>query len=441
VIDIEGDGYPYFEWYTQDPKLGLEVYTLGYPLGDPNYTQHRGIVSKKQANVQTNWTDVEEVLEHDAQINPGNSGGPLVNDQGRVVGINYAFYDQANQFYAITYKEAGPILDKLMEGDNVLAIGVNGEAFITDDGYSGVWVYSVASGSPADKAGVRAGDVIEELEGITIANDGTMAEYCDVLRGHTADDVLSLKVWRTGTGEILEGQVNGRALEVTDDSGVNLAGDTGETETGQTETGGTTGEPFLDEFDGNLDDWLQWNVAGDPNKNFIQQLNGKLKWKVPSAETYAYVENQTHYYGDVFVEAHFNTVSGGRNGMALTCRSSDAGWYELRVSNRGMYAGSYEVYRYDPELKRQGRNPYVRLTRNERNYTKDIVNGFHSNTVGFLCTGNEFYVTINDVLQPNTGDKPITDNVLTEGYVGLGAMSFSDGSVEIEVDWFSSSAP
>jgi len=48
VIDIEGDGYPYLDWYTEKPELGLTVYTLGYPLGDPNFTRHKGEISRRR---------------------------------------------------------------------------------------------------------------------------------------------------------------------------------------------------------------------------------------------------------------------------------------------------------------------------------------------------------------------------------------------------------
>ena len=90
VIDIEGDGFPYLDWYDQPIKVGLDVYTAGFPLGDPEYTLTKGIVSKESADGETNWASVDSVIMHDATINPGNSGGPLVDQDGKVVGINYA---------------------------------------------------------------------------------------------------------------------------------------------------------------------------------------------------------------------------------------------------------------------------------------------------------------------------------------------------------------
>jgi len=90
VIDVEGEGYPYLEWYTGEIKPGMEVYTAGFPLGDPEYTLTNGIISKANANGETSWASVDAVIEHNARIRGGNSGGPLVTSDGKVVGINFA---------------------------------------------------------------------------------------------------------------------------------------------------------------------------------------------------------------------------------------------------------------------------------------------------------------------------------------------------------------
>ncbi|WP_162924347.1 S1C family serine protease [Rubrobacter indicoceani] len=222
VIDLEGEGYPYFDWHTGDIETGLDIYAAGFPLGDPEFTLTRGIVSKAEADGETAWASVDNVIEHDATINPGNSGGPLVDENGKVVGINYAgstndvASGEANQYFAISEAEALDTIEQLRSGKNVNSIGVNGEAVIAEDeSVSGVYVYSVESGSPADRAGVRGGDFITRLEGKTLADDGTMADYCDVLRSNAAEDTLSLEVYRYETDEILEGQLNGRPLEAT----------------------------------------------------------------------------------------------------------------------------------------------------------------------------------------------------------------------------------
>lgn len=238
VIDIDGEGFPYMEWYAGSIGVGLDVYTAGFPLGDPEYTLTRGIVSKAQAGGETSWASVDYVLEHDATINPGNSGGPLVDANGKIVGVNYAGASSVNQYFAIARDEAIRVIDQLRQGQDVTSIGVNGTAVSDGEGLTGIWVASVKSGSPADNAGILAGDIILSLEGLILATDGTMADYCDILRGHNSADVLNVEVLRYDTQEVLEGQLNGQALEqsfsfaaAVGEEVTNDTGDTGSTDT------------------------------------------------------------------------------------------------------------------------------------------------------------------------------------------------------------------
>ncbi len=431
LIDIEGEGFTYFDWFTDDIELGLQVYALGYPRGDPEFTRHQGFISKKQATAYTNWTDVSSVVEHDAIINPGSSGGPLVTAEGKVVGINYASNATDNRYLAITYKEALPVLEDLKAGKDVLAVGINGEAWLFEDGSSGIWIYSVTSGSPADKAGMRAGDFLMEMEGITLAKEGTLSEYCGILRGKPEGAVLGVKVVRIRTGEVLEGQINGRQLEVIDNFSAQPSG----------QSGSTSAEGYFDEsFDGDLSNWSQFVAAGDASKEFVEVYNDALRFDMPSPETYAYVENPANFYRDVYVEAEFSTLQGGRNGMAVICRASADGWYEVRMSTVGNYAGAYEVYRYDPALRERKLNPYFRLLPTERSYTRDIKTGFNKNTLGLLCSGNSLVIYINGVEQ-TAHKKEIIDDVLSEGTVGVGVMSFSGGKVLVDVTRVTTQAP
>ena len=211
LIDLEGEGYQYLDWHEGPINVGLEVYSAGYPLGEPQFTLTRGIVSKEETGGETYWASVDYVIEHDATINPGNSGGPLLDADGKVVGVNYRVRE-TDQYFAIGRDLAVDILDDLENGQDVESLGINGEAFVTED-FSGTWVYSVESGSPADKAGVEGGDIVTMLEGLILASDGTMSDYCDILRSHSADDTLDIEVLRYGSGEVLTGQINGRELE------------------------------------------------------------------------------------------------------------------------------------------------------------------------------------------------------------------------------------
>lgn len=216
VIDVEGEGYPYLEWYNGEIRPGLEVYAAGFPLGDPEYTLTKGIVSKASANGETSWASVDAVIEHDARIRGGNSGGPLVTGDGKVVGINFAGIESTDQNFAILSTRAQKIIETLREGEDIESIGINGQAVVADDGsISGIWVASVKSGSPADKTGIQGGDILTSMEGLLLATDGTMADYCDILRSRNPNDTIAVEVLRFASEEYLEGQLNGRELETS----------------------------------------------------------------------------------------------------------------------------------------------------------------------------------------------------------------------------------
>ncbi len=213
LIDVEGADFPYLAWYDEEIETGLDVYAAGYPLGDPTFTLTRGIVSKERASGKTNWAAVDDVLEHDANTNPGSSGGPLVTEDGRVVAVNYAGRADTRQQFAIAARKARRVVEQLMEGRDVESLGINGQAVTSDEGFSGIWVAAVKSGSPADKTGIQAGDVLTKLEGLVLATDGSMGDYCDILRSHLPSDTLSVEVLRYSSQETLAGQINGRQLE------------------------------------------------------------------------------------------------------------------------------------------------------------------------------------------------------------------------------------
>ncbi|NJN55829.1 MAG: trypsin-like serine protease [Anaerolineae bacterium] len=242
VIDIDGDNYPYMAWYDGAVDVGLDVYAAGFPLGNPEFTLTRGIVSKARAGGETGWASVDDVIEHDATINPGNSGGPLVTADGRLVAVNYAGLSETNQYFAIAQSQALPVIEKLQQGEDYLSIGVNGTAVNDGQGLSGIWVSSVKSGSPADEAGVNGGDIITSLEDLILATDGSMADYCDILRSHDAADKLSIEVLRFSSQEVLEGQLNGRELEQTFSFAQTLEEEANNTNSGS--SGSTSGTAY-----------------------------------------------------------------------------------------------------------------------------------------------------------------------------------------------------
>ncbi|MBI9050649.1 MAG: hypothetical protein JEZ00_14605 [Anaerolineaceae bacterium] len=204
-----------------------------------------------------------------------------------------------------------------------------------------------------------------------------------------------------------------------------------------------TGDPYyVDEFDEDTASWYTWVVAGDASKNFTQTKPGTILFSLPSSETYAYMANENYDYEDVIVEAQMTATIYGDNGLAVACRISEDGWYEARIHTTGQYAGSFQVYRYDQALRDEGKNPYVNIIGGlERVNSVDILNGSKTNIVALRCVGDSIQPIINGVPQTLPKEVAITDDYLSSGQVGVAAMSFGNGKVEVEVDYISVQQP
>jgi len=177
VIKIDAKGLPVAPLGDSSKlRVGEIVLAIGNPFG-LNRTVTSGIVS---ATGRTNVgiIDYEDFIQTDAAINPGNSGGPLVNIRGEVVGINTAIASRSGGYqgigFAIPSSSAKLIMDDLMKDGKVRRglLGVNiqdlNESLAKSFGKStndGALVSQVVEGSPAEKAGIKAGDIIVKLNG------------------------------------------------------------------------------------------------------------------------------------------------------------------------------------------------------------------------------------------------------------------------------------
>lgn len=217
VIKVDGSNFPFMGWYEGEIKPALDVYSAGFPLGDPNFTLTRGIVSKADVPSEDRWASLDHVIEHDARIRGGNSGGPLVATNGRVVGVNYAGWDEFDYNYAIHRDQVTPVIQDLIDGKAVQSLGINAEALapLEDGTPQGVWVTSVKAGGPADAAGIKPGDVLVTMGGVPLAMQGSLEEYCQVIRTQGNDAVINVEVYRPSDGSTYEGQFNGKPLELT----------------------------------------------------------------------------------------------------------------------------------------------------------------------------------------------------------------------------------
>ncbi len=415
VIKIEGSGFSsYLDWYSQAPKVGLEVYTAGFPLGQPQYSLTKGIISENNADGQTSWASLDHVLAHDATINPGNSGGPLVDDNGHIVGINYAGNKSSDQYFAIDAATAEPLVKQLEGGQDIDSIGINGTAFITQDQtLSGIWIASVKSGSPADKAGMQGGDILLQMEGLVLATDGTMKDYCSILRTHKASDALSVKVYRYSTGDILEGELNGNPLKVTQAG----SGTSNQQATATSSSSSTTNAPayFTENFQGDLSNW-SYNVHSGNANQFTQTVSSDgLSIRLDDTNLAVYYQYNPWVYTDVIIDAIVTNKGVNSNNINLICRVSDDGWYEFTVQNDGLYS----IWVYD---KLTGGN-YQLLYNGGSNA---INMGKAQNDIGAACVGTTLSLFINGT-EVHTMQE--TTYGLTKGYVGFGVNVSQDNLV------------
>jgi serine protease Do len=217
VIKVDGEDFPTLGWYKGDIPQALEVYSAGFPLGDPNFTLTKGIVSKADVPQEDSWASLDHVIEHDARIRGGNSGGPLVAENGHVVGVNYAGNDELDYNFAIHRDQVQPVLDDLIAGKLVQSLGLNAQALSPDENGEplGIWVSSVKAGSAGDKAGIEPGDVLISLAGVTLASQGSLEEYCEVIRTQGNDATMDLEIYRPAEDAFYEGQINGDELVLT----------------------------------------------------------------------------------------------------------------------------------------------------------------------------------------------------------------------------------
>jgi S1-C subfamily serine protease len=201
VVKIDPfDGMPVAALALNDPPVvGQTVLAIGSPFGlDQTVTE--GIVSSVGRPVEVN-NGVVAMLQTDASINHGNSGGALADLEGRVMGINDQIAsssgDNAGVGFAIPIDLANDVAQRIINGESldVGYLGVStGENPSSND--PGALITQVVSGSPADKAGLKEGDVVYQV------GDQPIRSYIELqaqIRQHRPGDKVDLKVHRNGS--------------------------------------------------------------------------------------------------------------------------------------------------------------------------------------------------------------------------------------------------
>ena len=204
VVKIEATGLPAIKvGDVSRLKVGEWVMAIGSPFGLKN-TVTAGIVSAKQRDTG----DYLPFIQTDVAINPGNSGGPLINMRGEVVGVNSQIYSRSGGFmgisFAIPVDEAIRVSDQLRASGRVSRgrIGVQIDQVTKDVAESiglgkpmGALVRGVETASPADKAGVEAGDIITKVDGKTIEKHSDLPRLVGSIKPSTK---IAVTVFRRG---------------------------------------------------------------------------------------------------------------------------------------------------------------------------------------------------------------------------------------------------
>ena len=184
VIEIEASGLPAVQIgdYSQ-LEVGEWVVAIGNPFG-LSHTLTVGVVSAK-GRTSLGINDYEDFIQTDAAINPGNSGGPLVNLDGEVIGMNTAIFSRSGGYmgigFAIPINLVQRIANQLIEKGEVVRgyLGIMIQPLTADLAKSfelknekGILIAQVTKNSPADKAGLKAGDVIVNFQGRPVSEVG-----------------------------------------------------------------------------------------------------------------------------------------------------------------------------------------------------------------------------------------------------------------------------
>ena len=234
VLKIDATGLtPVVVGDSESIHVGEEVYAIGNPLGELAFTMTTGHVSALDRKITTNESaSAINMFQFDAAVNSGNSGGPLYNAEGKVIGIVTAKYSSTG-VEGLSF--AIPINDAIDIANDLITNGyVTGKAYLganIDSRYDsvyanyynmpeGAYVFSVESGSCAEKCGLAAGDIITKLGGNEVKD---FNDLDSAIRSFKAGESAEITVYRKGGYKTLH-VVFDESKPNTESNGVNDSG-------------------------------------------------------------------------------------------------------------------------------------------------------------------------------------------------------------------------
>ncbi|MBP0905201.1 trypsin-like peptidase domain-containing protein [Mariniflexile gromovii] len=205
-IDADED-LPFVTFADSDQaKIGEWVLAVGNPFNLTS-TVTAGIISAKARDLS--GTSSQSFIQTDAAVNPGNSGGALVNTRGELIGINTAISSQTGSYigysFAVPSNIARRVIEDIMEFGNVQngILGISGGSLNSEfsdklgiNDTQGIYVDSVVEESGAEKAGIKKGDIIKEIDNVKVSKFADLTGHIGAKR---VGDVVNLKISRDGS--------------------------------------------------------------------------------------------------------------------------------------------------------------------------------------------------------------------------------------------------
>jgi putative serine protease PepD len=215
VVQVDKTGLPTLELGNSDDlQVGDAVVAIGNALGlseGSGATVTTGIISGLDRVVDVGSETLFNAIQTDAAINPGNSGGPLVDANGRVIGINTAIASPQtsnNVGFAISISSAKLVIDDLRAGrePQIAFLGVTSEPLTPDAANElgveqGAVVAEVSSSSAAADAGIQRGDVIVEIAGTKV---DSVEDVASAVRKHRPGDEIDVVIVRDGSQQTVK---------------------------------------------------------------------------------------------------------------------------------------------------------------------------------------------------------------------------------------------
>ena len=211
--------------------VGDSVQAVGNPLGELDFTMTFGRITALNRSIKTSETNASvNMFQIDAAVNKGNSGGPVYNDRGEVIGVGTAKYSSAGiegLGFAIPINDAVSIANELISNGHTnsrayLGVSVktmSSNAALYYNSTEGAYVYSVEENSPAQAAGIKAGDVIFQIDDTQTPTEDDLRA---ALQNYHAGVQVVLHVFRSGEELVLPATLGEWKATASDDSGEGL---------------------------------------------------------------------------------------------------------------------------------------------------------------------------------------------------------------------------